>query len=116
MMRSKMKTGATLPVLAGITLMWAVSAHATPVSLSVAQMDSVAAAGVETVSGFVCPVISTDAVLNSPRGAAIGGGDYSIIGPDVSVPIHATNDNGAGTPGGAHAQPGDTTYTAIWAN
>ncbi len=104
----------TIAVFAGCLL--ASGAYATPVSLSAAQMDSVAAAGVETVDGFVCPVITTDAVLNSPNGAAIGGGDYSIIGPDVSIPIGATNDNGAGAPGGAHASPGDTTYTAIWAN
>ncbi|MHC4093601.1 MAG: hypothetical protein ACYSVY_25575 [Planctomycetota bacterium] len=101
--------------LAAIALMWAASAHAGPVTLSAAQMDSVAAAGVETVDGFVCPVITTDAVLNSPNGGAIYGGDYTIIGPDVAVPVFATNDNGAGAPTGAHAQPGDTSYTAIWA-
>ncbi|MEJ2440521.1 MAG: hypothetical protein P8047_04150 [Gammaproteobacteria bacterium] len=78
-------------------------------------MDSIAAGGVETVSGFVCPVISTDAVLNSPKGAAIAGGDYTIAGPDVSVPLHATNGDGTGSPSGAHTSPGDTTYTAIWA-
>jgi len=89
-------------------------AYAAPVSLSAAQMDAVAAGGVETVSGFVCPVISTDAVLNSPNGAAIAGGDYTIGGPDVTVPVFATNADGAGSPGGAHAAPGDTNYTAIW--
>lgn len=72
------------------------------------------AAPVEKTDGFVCPVIKTDAVLNSPRGGAIADGDYTIGGPDVSVPVHATNDDGAGSPGGAHASPGDTTYTAIW--
>lgn len=90
------------------TCLFASSAYATPVSLSDAQMDVVSG------GSFVCPVISTEAVLNSPNGAAIGGGDYSIIGPDVVVPMHATNDNGAGTPGGDHASPGDSTYTAIW--
>jgi len=72
------------------------------------------AAPVEKTDGFVCPVIKTDAVLNSPRGGAIAGGDYTIGGPDVSVPLHATNANGAGSPGGAHSSPGDTDYTAIW--
>ena len=73
-----------------------------------------ASAAVEKTDGFVCPVISTDAVLNSPKGGAIAGGDYTIGGPNVSVPIHATNDDGAGSPGGDHAAPGDTTYTAVW--
>ena len=98
------------------TGLFASGAYAGPVSLTAAQMDSVAAGGVVTTTGFVCPVISTDAVLNSPNGAAIGGGDYSIIGPNVTVPVHATNGNGAGTPGGSHSSPGDTDYTAIWAD
>lgn len=31
-----------------------------------------------------------------------------------NVPNLATNDDGAGSPGGSHASPGDTSYTAIW--
>lgn len=91
-------------------------AYAAPVSLSEAQMDSVAAGGVEKVDGFVCPVIKTDAVLNSPKGIEIGDGQYSIAGPNVSVPVHATNRNGEGRPGPGNdrAAPGDTDYTAIW--
>jgi len=116
MMRNLMKVRATLPVLAGIALMWAASGHAAPVSLSAAQMDSVAAAGVETVEGFVCPVISTENVLHSPKAGALGiEGFYTIGGPDVRVPLHATNTDGAGSPGGPFSRPGDTTYTAIWA-
>ena len=103
----------TLAVITGCLL--ASGAYAAPVSLSDAQMDSVAAGGVESVDGFVCPVITTAAVLNSPNGEAIGEGHYSIIGPDVAIPVHATNGDGAGTPGGSHSQPGDTNYTAIWA-
>ena len=95
--------------------LFASSVYATPVSLSDTQMDSVAAGGVERVDGFVCPVISTDGVLNSPNGITINGA-YSVLGPEVSVPVHATNDNGAGSPGGSFASPGDTSYTAIWAN
>ena len=87
-----------------------------PVSLSEAQMDKVVAGGAPSPNGFVCPVITTDAVLNSPRGADIGeeGGFYSIIGPDVRVPMHATNGDGAGSPPGPHSAPGDRDYTAIW--
>ncbi len=69
----------------------------------------------ETTDGFVCPVIETEAVLNSPHGAAIGEGHFTILGPDVSVPVHATNGDGAGVPPGPHSEPGDTDYTAIWA-
>lgn len=79
-------------------------------------LPKVSLAAAEKTDGFVCPVIKTSAVLNSPRGAAIGGGHYSIIGPNVSVPLHATNNDGAGTPGGPHAMPGDPNYSAIWAN
>jgi hypothetical protein len=104
------------PILAVIAAPFAaVSAHADPVALTAVQMDSVAAGGVETTDGFVCPVITTENVLHSPRAGAIGEGHYTIGGPDVSVPLHATNGDGAGTPPGPHSQPGDTDYTAIWA-
>jgi hypothetical protein len=99
------------------TGLFASGAYAGPLSLSDAQMDSVAAGGVETTDGFVCPVISTDAVLNSPNSAGpIAEGDYTIIGPDVSVPVLATNADGAGNPGVSYSSPGETDYTAIWAN
>ena len=109
------KTAVKLALAFAIAGMSASSAYAGPILLSDAQMDSVAAGGMERVDGFVCPVISTDAVLNSPNGGAIGEGHYTIGGPDVMVPMHATNGNGAGTPPGPHSQPGDTDYTAIWA-
>lgn len=73
------------------------------------------AAPPEKTDGFVCPVIKTSAVMNSPRGMEIGGGHYTIIGPNVHVPVHATNADGTGTPAGPHSMPGDTDYTAIWA-
>lgn len=80
-----------------------------PVALTTAQMDVV------TGGSFVCPVISTDGVLNSPKGAQLPSGEYTIGGPEVGpVPMRATNAGGAGTPGGDHASPGDTNYTAIW--
>ena len=101
--------------LAAIAAGFVATAGADPVALTDAQMDAVAAGGVTTVDGFVCPVIKTENVLNSPRGAAIGEGHYSVIGPNVSIPLHATNGDGAGTPPGPHSAPGDTDYTAIWA-
>ncbi len=74
----------------------------------------------EFTDGFVCPVLGGQAGQhgNAPADVIvqIGGGDYSVIGPDVTVPIHATNDNGDGDPGSAdHASPGDPDYSAIWA-
>jgi hypothetical protein len=91
-------------------------AYAEPVTLSQAQLDSVVA------GSFVCPVLTTDAPFNNPanpadRFIAIGDGHYSIVGPDVMVPTHATNtldDGSSGTPPGPHAAPGDRGYTAIW--
>jgi len=70
----------------------------------------------DKTDGFVCPVITTNAVLHSPKGVAIGEGHYTIAGPNVTVPVLATNDDGAGTPPGPHLQPGDVGYTAVWAN
>jgi hypothetical protein len=78
-------------------------------------MDSVAAGGVTTVDGFVCPVITTENVLHATNGGELGiEGFYTVGGPDVAVPVHATNGAGSGSPGGPFSQPGDTDYTAIW--
>jgi hypothetical protein len=112
----KKVTKATMKLMLAVSAvgLLASAAYAAPISLSDAQMDSVAAGVAPSPTGFVCPVITTAAVLHSPRGAAIGEGHYTILGPEVSVPMHATNDNGAGVPEGPHAQPGDSFYTAIW--
>jgi hypothetical protein len=74
------------------------------------------AAAPETTDGFVCPVFNDGSAAgeHNPNAVQIGGGDYTVIGPNVSVPIHATNGNGAGSPGGDHSTPGDSDYTAIW--
>ena len=98
---------AKLPLSALTTLLLSSGAYASPVLLTLAEMDSVVG------GAFVCPVINTDAVLNAKNGIMINGA-YSVKGPDVSVPGHATNDNGGGSPGGTFASPGDTSYTAIW--
>jgi len=91
------------------------TAYAQPVSLSDAQMDSVAAGGMDRVDGFVCPAISGNGVTKNDKFFSIGDGYYSFHGPDVSVPMHATNRNGDGRPAaGQFSAPGDTDYTAIW--
>lgn len=90
------------------------ASYAAPVALDEAQMDSVAAGGVEKVDGFVCPSIPTSAVTANDKFFPIGDGYYSFHGPDVSVPILATNADGAGRPGGEFSKPGDTNYSAIW--
>ena len=70
--------------------------------------------------GFVCPVLGGQAGEEHGNSdpaniVALGDtGDYTIPGPDVFVPTHATNDEGAGTPAGDHDSPGDDGYTAIW--
>jgi hypothetical protein len=73
-----------------------------------------AQAAAEKTDGFVCPVLSSTVGGHNPNAVLIGGGDYSVIGPNVSVPLQATNADGAGTPGGAHSAPGDSDYSAIW--
>lgn len=99
------------------TCLFVTSAFAAPMVLNGNQLDSVAAGGVERVAGFVCPVLTTDAVLHSPNGGELGiPGFYTIGGPNVMVPIHATNGAGNGNnPNGPFSQPGETDYTAIWA-
>jgi hypothetical protein len=73
---------------------------------------------------FVCPVltISDQAATHSDQFASLGGGEYTIL-PGAAgsaetfngnVPTHATNADGAGSPGGSHAAPGDSGYGAVW--
>jgi hypothetical protein len=73
---------------------------------------------------FVCPVLSVSqqAVDRSGRFNSLGNGEYTF-GPGSAgdpstfngkVPNHATNADGAGSPGGDHSAPGDSDYTAIW--
>jgi hypothetical protein len=102
-------TGRTSLLFAALTLT-ASAALATPGQTGSSPSFSSA----QTSTGFVCPVISTDQVLNSPKGGTLAGGDYTIGGPDVSVPTHATNGDGTGSPQGTHSSPGDTNYSAIW--
>ena len=89
------------------------------VVISVFTVSAAFAEAPEKSDGFVCPVLGGKAggehgnSVPSPF-IYISGGDTSVLGPDVSVPIHATNDNGNGSPGGEHASPGDPGYTAIW--
>lgn len=73
---------------------------------------------IEKTEGFICPVLggqagehgSADVIITPP------GGFNTIIGPNVSVPVFATNDNGEGSSVGPFVSPGDDGYTAIWAN
>jgi hypothetical protein len=115
------KTTLKLALAVAIAGLLASSAYAAPLTLSAAQMDGV------TAGSFVCPVLTTDAPFNNPSKAGtnpnspaegkfieIAGGHYSILGPVVSVPMHATNNNGLGAPGGPHAAPGDSGYSPIW--
>lgn len=83
----------------------------------------------EKVEAFVCPVFNDNSAVGdkNPNAFMIYDGDYSILpgkagehGPNVaehmSVPIHATNGDGTGSPPGPHSSPGDSNYTAIWNN
>jgi hypothetical protein len=96
--------------LLSASLLVATAAHAVPPSNQAPTSSNPN----QISTGFVCPVISTDNVLNSPKGGTLSGGDFTIGGPDVTVPTHATNGDGTGSPQGAHQSPGDTDYSAIW--
>jgi hypothetical protein len=81
---------------------------------------------------FVCPVLGANGTNGAaglagamengnPKIGTLCDGSYTIGGPDVGggggVPDQATNtlpDGTSGSPGGAHASPGDKGYTAIW--
>lgn len=81
---------------------------------------TVLAAPPEKVEAFVCPVIKSEAMgMHNPNAVALGAtGTYTVDKPTAHhkyVPIHATNMDGAGVPGGPQSAPGDTDYTAIWA-
>ena len=78
---------------------------------------AVYAAPMEKTDGFVCPVFNSNSAVGdkNPNAVMIGEGDYTIPGPNVSVPRHATNGDGEGTPPGWHARPGDANYSAVWA-
>jgi hypothetical protein len=84
-------------------------------ALGIAAVMAGPGAGVARAD-FVCPVlpISEQAAQHGQRFQQLPNGDYTIIGPNVSVPDHATNQDGAGSPGGAHASPGDPGYSPIW--
>ena len=103
-----------------VTGLLASGVFAAPVKLNNAQLDVVAAGGVEKVDGFVCPVIKNDGILHNPHDKAheIGEtGYYTVVGPNVSVPKRATNREGAGFPSGDSStfdKPGDIGYTAVW--
>src|SRR5918992_3741731 len=74
---------------------------------------------------FVCPVLPVSEQAKAHSNAnfiTISGGDTSILPgkagdaaeSPVDVPAHATNMDGAGSPAGTHASPGDAGYSAIW--
>jgi hypothetical protein len=76
------------------------------------------AGGPEPTGSFVCPVLGGQAggvhgnsapepIVTIPSGSA------SVLGPDVHVPIGATNLDGSGNPG-SHASPGEDGYSPIW--
>jgi hypothetical protein len=115
MIKATMKM--SLAVLTGCLL--ASGAYAAPISLTDAQMDSVAAGGDFTDVGFVCPVIPTVNVLNAQQSMTLVAGESYTVAPagatGLTVPLHATNDGGAGIPNGDFVSPGDDGYTAIWA-
>jgi hypothetical protein len=84
-------------------------------ALGIAAVMAGPGAGVARAD-FVCPIlpISDQAAENGKRFTQLPNGDYTIIGPNVNVPDHATNQDGAGSPEGAHAGPGDPGYSPIW--
>lgn len=93
------------------------------VALGTAAIFIVPSAGTAWAD-FVCPVlpVSSQGLEHQKAGfITISGGDTSILpgkaggaSSPVDVPAGATNQEGAGSPSGAHASPGDPGYSAIW--
>ena len=93
----KLRKLALIPVIVGVLLISAAPAFA----------------------DFVCPVLRYQARPTTMlmRASLILPGNAGSPGNSpVDVPDHATNGNGSGNPGGTHAVPGDSSYTAIWNN
>jgi hypothetical protein len=73
---------------------------------------------------FVCPVlkVSDQAAANNDHFKPLADGNYTILPGNAgsqetfngNVPTDATNSDGAGSPGGEHAAPGDAGYSAVW--
>jgi hypothetical protein len=97
------------------------------VVISVMAIPATLFADSHRVDSFVCPVLKpVVGDSNNPNIFPIADGDYSILpgkaagdpgthlNSPVAVPEGATNGDGDGSPGGWHAKPGDTDYTAIW--
>jgi hypothetical protein len=110
------KTTLKLAMAFAIAGLLASNASAGPVQLSNAQMDGV------TAGSFVCPVLNPVVGEHNKNTFGIAGGYYSLLpgstpqdGPrhQISVPMHATNDNGAGSPG-SFVAPGEPGYSPIW--
>ena len=68
----------------------------------------------EKTEAFVCPVLNANVGEHNPNAVPIANGDYTVLGPTIDVPVHATNADGAGSPAGDHAAPGDSGYSPIW--
>ena len=115
------KTKIALSLLTGC-LMASVT-YATPVVLNSSQMDSVAAGGTETVSGYAGlenaagMTHNEQVAFNEVNGTDVNGNEvtYYTVAPqgagDLMVPAQATN---TGTPGAGFSTPGVSGYSPIW--
>ena len=68
---------------------------------------------------FVCMVFNENSAVgeHNPNASPLPSGEYTMApagAHHLNVPDTATNADGTGTAGGAHASPGDSNYTAIW--
>jgi hypothetical protein len=89
----------------------------------IAAAIAAAAPGVARAD-FVCPVLTVpqQAREHSGQFMTLPSGEATILpgkagdpsSSPVSPPDHATNADGTGSPGGAHASPGDRDYSPIW--
>jgi len=92
--------------------------------LPTAGMASSHTGGVVKETAFVCPVFNADSQAGSKvrNRINIANGDTSILPGStdgtprimISVPVRATNGDGAGSASGSHSTTGDKDYTAIW--
>ncbi|MBE0611436.1 MAG: hypothetical protein IH609_18790 [Dehalococcoidia bacterium] len=95
------------------SLVAAVAAVSSIGVLGVAQAQGPVGKGNPDADAFVCPVLGGQAGEHGHAFVAIGEGDYTVLGPNVKVPDHATNNDGAGSPAD-HLSPGEVGYSPIW--
>ncbi|MGE0600584.1 MAG: hypothetical protein AB7P41_14190 [Dehalococcoidia bacterium] len=101
------------PTVAIRVLVAAAAATGSIAVLGAAHAQGPVGQGNPDADAFACPVLGGHAGERGHEFVEIGEGGYTVLGPNVKVPDHATNNDGAGSPAD-HLSPGEVGYSPIW--